>query len=155
MGGFDPGLLGSGEPTVKYHPVDSGNLTYTRYPGGGQCLVGSLTGAVASKKVTEARDGSLRLIGNQPLSVMAQGSLTARQTSRADAKAGLSDPAVGNGTAVAQWIKGTLGITGLSRPSVHSDGAVWHLDVGSSHPGAEEGPKGLAVRQLKRYVSWV
>ena len=78
-----------------------------------------------------------------------------RQTSRADAKAGLSDPAVGSGTAVAQWIKGTLGITGLSRPSVHSDGVVWHLDVGSSHPGAEEGPKGLAVRQLKRYVSWV
>ena len=28
-------------------------------------------------------------------------------------------------------------------------------DVGSSHPGTEEGPKGLAVRQLKRYVSWV
>ena len=51
---------------VKYHPVESGNLTYTRYPGGGQCLVGSLTGAVASKKVTEAREGSLRLIGNQP-----------------------------------------------------------------------------------------
>jgi hypothetical protein len=32
---------------------------------------------------------------------------------------------------------------------------VWHLDVGSSHPGAEVGPKGLAVRQLKRYASWV
>ena len=28
-------------------------------------------------------------------------------------------------------------------------------DVGSSHPGAEEGPKGLSVRQLKRYASWV
>jgi hypothetical protein len=28
-------------------------------------------------------------------------------------------------------------------------------DVGSSHPGAEEGPKGSAVRRLKRYVSWV
>ena len=112
MGGFDPGLLGSGEPTVKYHPVDSGNLTFTRYPGGGQCLVGSLTGAVPSKNVTEAREGSLRLFGNQPLSVMAQGSLTARQTSRADAKAGHSDPAVPNGRAVAHRIKGTLGITG-------------------------------------------
>ena len=32
---------------------------------------------------------------------------------------------------------------------------VWHLDVGSSHPGAVEGSKGLAVRQLKWYVSWV
>jgi hypothetical protein len=30
-----------------------------------------------------------------------------------------------------------------------------HLDVDSSHPGAGEGPKGLAVRQLKRYASWV
>ena len=28
-------------------------------------------------------------------------------------------------------------------------------DVGSPYPGAGEGPKGLAVRQLKRYVSWV
>ena len=28
-------------------------------------------------------------------------------------------------------------------------------DVGSPHPGAGEGPKGLAVRQLKWYVSWV
>ena len=26
---------------------------------------------------------------------------------------------------------------------------VWHLDVGSSHPGAGEGPKGWAVRPLK------
>ena len=33
--------------------------------------------------------------------------------------------------------------------------SVWHLDVGSSHPGAGAGPKGLAVRQLKWYVSWV
>ena len=33
---------------------------------------------------------------------------------------------------------------------------VWmKYDVGSSHPGAEEGPKGLAVRQSKRYASWV
>ena len=27
--------------------------------------------------------------------------------------------------------------------------------VGSTHPGGEEAPKGLAVRQLKCYVSWV
>ena len=27
-------------------------------------------------------------------------------------------------------------------PRVHIDGEVWHLDVGSSHPGAEAGPKG-------------
>ena len=78
-----------------------------------------------------------------------------RQTSRAGTKVGLSDPAGENGIAVAQRIKVTLGITGLSPPRVHIDGEVWHLDVGSSHPGAEAGPKGLAVRQLKRYASWV
>ncbi len=78
-----------------------------------------------------------------------------RLTSRAGAKAGLSDPAVPYGRAVAQRTKGTPGITGLSPPRVHIDGRVWHLDVGSSHPGAEVGPKGSAVRRLKRYVSWV
>ena len=81
--------------------------------------------------------------------------MTARHTRRAGAKAGLSDPAVLNGRAVAQRIKGTPGITGLSPPRVHIDGEVWHLDVGSSHPGAEVGPKGMAVRHLKWYVSWV
>src|SRR6202049_3764736 len=86
---------------------------------------------------------------------MAQGSLTARPTSQAGAKGGHSDPAVACGSAVAQRIKGTPGITGSSCPSVHSDGKVWHLDVGSSHPGAEVGPKGWAVRPLKRYASWV
>ena len=54
------------EPTLKYHPDYSEILTSTRNPGQGHCLVGSLTGAVASKRVTEAREGSLRLIGNQP-----------------------------------------------------------------------------------------
>jgi hypothetical protein len=78
-----------------------------------------------------------------------------RRTRRAEAKAGLSDPVVVRGNAIAQRIKGTPGITGLSPPRVHIDGEVWHLDVGSSHPGAGEGPKGLAVRQLKRYASWV
>ncbi len=60
-----------------------------------------------------------------------------------------------SGIAVAQRIKATLGITGLSPPRVHIDGEVWHLDVGSSHPGAEEGSKGSAVRRLKWYASWV
>ena len=54
-----------------------------------------------------------------------------------------------------QLIKATPGITGLSGPRVHIDDQVRHLDVGSSYPGAGEGPKGLAVRQLKGYVSWV
>src|SRR6187549_3708267 len=95
------------------------------------------------------------MVGNHAESAKAQGSLTARLTSRAGAKAGLSDPAVKRGIAVAQRIKGTPGITGLSCPRVHIDGRVWHLDVGSSHPGAGVGPKGWAVRPLKRYASWV
>ncbi len=73
--------------------------------------------------------------------------LTARPMCQAGAKAGLSDPAVLDGKAVAQQIKGTPGITGLSPLSVHSGEEVWHLDVGSSHPGGGEAPKGLAVRQ--------
>jgi hypothetical protein len=114
-----------------------------------------LTGAVASQSVTEARKGSLSAVGNRAKSVKAEGSLTARPTGRAGAKAGLSDPVVPDGRAIAQRIKGTPGITGLSPPRVHIDGAVWHLDVGLSHPGAGEGPKGRAVRPLKWYMSWV
>ena len=60
-----------------------------------------------------------------------------------------------SGRAGAHRTKVTPGITGLSPPRVHSDGEVWHLDVGSSHPGAEFGPKGWAARPLKRYASWV
>ena len=124
-------------------------------PGGEQCQLGSLTGAVSSERVTEEPNGTLSLVGNQAPSAKVEGCLTARLISRADTKVGLSDPAVESGIAVAQRIKGTPGITGLSPPRVHIDVAVWHLDVDSSHPGAEEGPKGLAVRQLKRYASWV
>ena len=81
--------------------------------------------------------------------------MTVRETSRAGTKVGFSDPAALSGLAVAQRIKATSGITGLSPPRVHIDGGVWHLDVGSSDPGAEVGPKGWAVRPLKRYASWV
>ena len=117
--------------------------------------MGSLTGAVASERVSEALKGSLRMVGNHSKSAKAEGSLTARPTGRAGTKVGLSDPVVESGIAIAQRIKATLGITGLSLPRVHIDGVVWHLDVGSSHPGAEVGPKGWAVRPLKRYASWV
>ena len=75
-------------------------------------MVGSLTGAVASQRVTEARDGGLKLVGNQLLSAMAQARLTARLTSRAETKVGHSDPVVLSGRAIAQRIKGTPGITG-------------------------------------------
>ena len=81
--------------------------------------------------------------------------MTARATTRAGTKVGLSDLVVLHGKAITQRIKATLGITGLSPPRVHIDGEVWHLDVGSSHPGAVAGPKGSAVRRLKWYASWV
>jgi hypothetical protein len=71
VGGYEAGIPVSAEPLVKYHPDGFGNLTCTPERGGGQCLVGSLTGAVASQSVTEAREGPLSLIGNQALSVMA------------------------------------------------------------------------------------
>ena len=66
MGDFDAGALAPVESTLKYHPGKAEVLTTIRNPGLGHCLVGSLTGAVASQNVTEARNGSLRLIGNQP-----------------------------------------------------------------------------------------
>ena len=81
-------------------------------PDNGQCQADSLTGAVASQRVTEAPKGLLRMDGNHSQSAMAEGGLTARQTSRTGAKAGHSDPAVPDGRAVAQRIKGTPGITG-------------------------------------------
>ena len=116
-------------------------------PDKGQCQLGSLTGAVSSQRVTEECNGTLSLVGNQAKSAKVEVCLTARPISRADTKVGLSDPVIPNGRVIAHQIKGTPGITGLSLPSVHSGGAVWHLDVGSSHPGGEEAPKGLAVRQ--------
>lgn len=74
--------------------------------------MGSLTGAVASQNVTEAPKGSLSLVGNQVLSVSAQGSLTVRVTAQTGTKVGTSDPAPTYGCGVAQRIKGTPGITG-------------------------------------------
>jgi hypothetical protein len=143
------------ESVLGYHPCIMRFLTCARKPGGGQCQMGSLTGAVASERVSEAPKGSLRMVGNHPQSAKAEGSLTATPTGGAGTKVGLSDPVVLSGNAIAQRIKATLGITGLSLPRVHIDGVVWHLDVGSSHPGAVVGPKGWAVRPLKRYASWV
>ena len=93
-------------------------------------MVGSLTGVVASKRVTEAFKGTLSTLGNRAQSAIAKGCLTVRLTSRAGTKVGLSDLRVPSGRARNHRIKATPGITGLSRPSVHSDGVVWHLKLG-------------------------
>ena len=82
------------ESLLGYHSSVAEILTNRDDLGFGQCQVGSLTGAVASQKVTEASKGSLRMVGNHSKSIKAEGSLTARETSRAGTKVGLSDPAV-------------------------------------------------------------
>ena len=71
MGGVEAGALASVEPTLKYHPDSIDVLTRATKRGGEHCLVGSLTGAVASQNVTEVCKGSLSLIGNQALSANA------------------------------------------------------------------------------------
>ena len=63
--------------------------------------MGSLTGAVASKRVTEALKGWLNADGNRMLSVNAQARLTLRPTSRTVTTVGVSDQAVMSGNAVA------------------------------------------------------
>ena len=54
------------EAPLKYRPAAFWRLTGPREPGPGPCLAGSLTGAVASQSVTEARDGGLRPVGHRP-----------------------------------------------------------------------------------------
>ena len=100
------------EPHLKYQPGMFEVLTWPPYRGWGQCMVGSLTGAVSSQRVTEEHEGTLSMVGHHTVSAMAKVCLTARQTRRAGTKVGLSDPVVLNGRAIAQRIKGTPGITG-------------------------------------------
>ena len=71
MGGFEAVTPVIVEPTLKYHPGMSDVLTSARYPGQGQCLVGSLTGAVSSQRVTEEREGTLSTVGNRAVSAKA------------------------------------------------------------------------------------
>ena len=89
------------ESLLGYHSYSTGILTDIRDPDTGPWQMGSLTGAVASQRVTEALKGTLRMVGNHSASVNAEECLTARHTSRAGTKVGISDPAVQNGMAVA------------------------------------------------------
>ena len=108
MGDCEAGTPVPVESPLKYHPSSSGGLTLRE----GHRLVGSLTGVVASKSVTEASKGPLSADGNRAKSALAQAGSTERHTSRPGAKAGQSDPVVPHGRAIAQRIKGTPGITG-------------------------------------------
>ena len=71
MGGVESGTSVLVEPSLKYHPGMFEGLTQARYPGRGQCVVGSLTGAVSSQRVTEEREGTLGAVGNRALSAKA------------------------------------------------------------------------------------
>ena len=55
--------------------------------------MGSLAGAVSSKKVTEEHDGALSVVGNHTTSVRVEVRLTAREIAQAGTKVGPSDPA--------------------------------------------------------------
>ena len=110
MGGIDPGPQGSGESKCEIPPFIF--LISNPAEGGGHCVVGSLTGVVASESVSEAFKGTLSTVGNRAWSAIAKGCLTVRPTGRAGTKVGYSDPVVLHGRAIAQRIKGTPGITG-------------------------------------------
>ena len=53
------------EATLKYQPDNFAVLTLARNPGWGQCMVGSLTGAVSSQRVTEECKGTLSAVGHR------------------------------------------------------------------------------------------
>ena len=91
MGDWESGTQVSLESLLGYHPLHARDLTLILQDRG-QCQVGSLTGAVASERVTEASKGSLSADRNRAKSIKAEGSLTARLTGRAGTKVGLSDP---------------------------------------------------------------
>ncbi len=64
MGDYEAGTPGIVESLLEYHPLmylDSNS----RDPEEDSVMVGSLTGVVASKRVTEAPKGPLRTVGNR------------------------------------------------------------------------------------------
>jgi len=72
--------------------------------------------AVASQRVTEARDGRLRPVGNRLLSAMAKACLTARLTDQAETKVGHSDPVIPRGRVIRSTDKRYAGDNRLIAP---------------------------------------
>ena len=64
--------MGTGEAAMKYHSRTVLCLMAGREPAARQGQAGSLTGAVASQRVTEAPKGSLRVDGHHPSRVQRQ-----------------------------------------------------------------------------------
>ena len=134
------------ERTLGYHSSVIEILTSSRKPDERQCQADSLTGAVASERVTEAPKGTLRMDGNHSKRAKSEGCLTARPTSRAGTKVGLSDPAVREWNCRRSTDKSYLGDNRLISPkSSHRRGglakrhASWVQNV---------------VRQFGPYPSW-
>ena len=92
MGRWEVWTLVCTERTLGYHSSVIEILTSSRKPDERQCQADSLTGAVANERVTEAPKGTLRMDGNHSKRAKSEGCLTARPTSRAGTKVGLSDP---------------------------------------------------------------
>ena len=67
MGAYEAMALAVVEATLKYHPDVLDVLTWARNPGRGPCMVGSLTGAVSSQRVTEEHEGTLSAVGHRAL----------------------------------------------------------------------------------------
>ena len=71
MGDFEAQSPDCVESPLKYHPDVVGVLTQIPYRDRGPCMVGSLTGAVSSQRVTEECEGNLGTVGNRTFSAMA------------------------------------------------------------------------------------
>ena len=70
MGDFEVVTPVMMESTLKYHPLTFDVLTKRLERVFGQCLVGSLTGAVSSQSVTEEHEGLLMTVGHRQVSAM-------------------------------------------------------------------------------------
>ena len=80
------------ELLLGYHPCSTGFLTSGLYQVGGQCQVGSLTGAVASEKGSDALKGSRRMVGNPLKGGKGGGGLCARPGGGGGTREGARDP---------------------------------------------------------------
>ena len=70
MGAFEAVTQVIVEASLKYHPLTFDVLTKRPNRVFGQCLVGSLTGAVSSQRVTEEHEGLLMTVGHRQVSAM-------------------------------------------------------------------------------------
>ncbi len=135
---------------MGYHPCDIGILTCGSESSRGTLLGGQFDwgGRLLKSNGGVQRFAQLERKSSKK-SANAEASLTARLTGRAVTKVGVSDPVVCEWKCHRSTDKSYPGDNRLISPRVHIDGEVWHLDVGSSHPGAVFGPKGFGCSPIK------